>query len=65
MSWFRRYRPEPELHEGAVAKRRTEADSVKAKAMGEEIHRVSTSIRRLREQNHFAESIANLLKGQK
>lgn len=49
MSWFRRYRPEPELHEGAVAKRRTEADSVKAKAMGEEIHRVSTSIRRLRE----------------
>jgi hypothetical protein len=65
VSWFRRYRPEPDLHEGAVAKRRTEADSVKAKEMGVEIHRLSASIRQLREQNHFAESIANLLRGQK
>lgn len=65
MDWFRRLRPEPVEHDGAEARERTRKDGKTADDIGAEAKRLAQSIRELREQNHFAESIANLLKGKK
>jgi hypothetical protein len=63
VDWFRRLRPDPVEHDGAEARERTRRDGKIADDIGEEARRLSRSIRELREKNHFAESIANLLKG--
>jgi hypothetical protein len=63
VSWFRKHRPEPEKHEGREALAREEKVAREARDMGVEVNRLARSIRNLREENHFAEAITNLLKG--
>lgn len=64
MSWFRRFRPQRvDQTESQEALARARAAHEEAKSMREESARLAASLRKLREDNHFAEAIRKTLEG--
>jgi hypothetical protein len=63
MNWFRRLRPETTEGEGKKALERTKAERPEVERQAAEAVRLGQSLRRLREENHFAENVARVLRG--
>lgn len=73
MKWLRRLlgipghdrppQPTPEAHQGTEAVRQALDNLGTARARWPEVHAVTTSLRELRERNHFAEQIQHIFEG--
>lgn len=62
MNWFKRFRPEKvDKTESLEAMERAQEAHEKAVSMREESRRIAASLRKMREDNHFAESIRRAL----
>lgn len=64
MTWCHKAKPTPrQATGGAAAHREAQANLAAARARWAEVHRVATSLRQLRTENHFAKRIELLFQG--
>ena len=61
MSFFRRTEPEQTDAEKALEDARAQLDDIESQ--WPEVHRLSVSLRHLRERNHFGDAIESIMKG--